>query len=123
LLELRFSSPLFRLGSAAEIQQKLTFLGGGPGQASGVIVMALNDSGSAADGADVDPALSRIVVVFNASATDQVVAVAGAGDLRLSPIQANGSDPVVRDGTIINGSAGTVTVPARTVAVLVQPQS
>ena len=85
--------------------------------------MALNDSGSAADGADVDPALSRIVVVFNASATSQVVPVAGASELRLSPIQANGSDPVVRDGTIINGSAGTVTVPARTVAVLVQPQS
>jgi len=85
--------------------------------------MALSDSGSAADGADLDPALSRIVVVFNASASDQPAAVAGAGDLRLSPIQANGSDPVVRDGTIINGSAGTVTVPARTVAVLVQPQS
>jgi pullulanase-type alpha-1,6-glucosidase len=122
LLKLRFSSPLFRLGSAEEIQQKLTFLGGGPAQASGVIVMALNDSGSAADGADVDPTLSRIVVVFNAAATDQVVPVDGANDLRLSPVQANGSDPVVRDGTIINGGEGTVTVPARTVAVLVQPQ-
>jgi Domain of unknown function (DUF3372) len=110
------------LGSAEEIQQKLAFPIGGPDQASGVIVMALNDSGSAADGTDVDPALSRIVVIFNAAATDQVVPVAAAGDLTLSPIQANGSDPVVRDGTIIDGGNGTVTVPARTVAVLVQPQ-
>jgi len=122
LLKLRFSSPLLRLGSAEEIQQKLAFLDGGPGQASGVIAMVLNDSGSAADGADVDPALSRIVVVFNASAAKTDVPVAGAGDLVLSPIQANGSDPVVRDGTVVNGSGGTVTVPARTVAVLVQPQ-
>ena len=122
LLKLRFSSPLFRLGSAEQIQQKLAFLDGGPGQASGVIAMVLNDSGSTADGADVDPALSRIVVVFNASAAKTDVPVAGAGDLVLSPIQANGSDRVVRDGTVVNGSGGTVTVPARTVAVLVQPQ-
>jgi hypothetical protein len=54
------------LGSAEEIQQKLAFPIGGPDQASGVIVMALNDSGSAADGTDVDPALSGIVVIFNA---------------------------------------------------------
>jgi len=115
LLALRFSSPLFRLGSAALIRTKLSFPLGGPDQPPGVIVMVLDDT----VGPDVDPALDRIVVLFNAAASEQVVPVARAGSLSLSPVQAAGSDPVVRERTVVGG--GTVTVPARTVAVLVQP--
>ena len=115
LLALRFSSPLFRLGSTALIRTKLSFPLGGPDQPPGVIVMVLDDT----VGPDVDPALDRIVVLFNAAASEQVVPVARAGSLSLSPVQAAGSDPVVRERTVVGG--GTVTVPARTVAVLVQP--
>ncbi|MET0866402.1 MAG: pullulanase-type alpha-1,6-glucosidase [Nakamurella sp.] len=112
LLQLRFSSPLFRLGSAALIEQKVSFPIGGADQTPGVIVMVIDDTA----GPDVDPALSRIVVVFNASPGEQVVSVAGAGDLQLSPVQANSADPVVREA-YSDAQDGTLTVPARTVAV------
>ena len=47
-----------------------------------------------------------------------VPALAGSA-LALSPVQASGSDPVVK-GTTWDAATGTATVPARTVAVLVQ---
>ena len=43
LLKLRFSTPLFRLGSAKLIEQKVTFPGSGPDADPGVIVMAIDD--------------------------------------------------------------------------------
>jgi hypothetical protein len=116
LLQLRFSSPLFRLGSAELIQQKVSFPLGGTDQQPGVIVMVIDDT----VGPDLDPQLDRIVVVFNATPTTQDPAVDGAGDLLLSPIQEAGSDDVVKD-TGVDGDS--IEVPARTVAVLVQPQS
>jgi len=113
LLKLRFSSPLFRLGDAATIGQKVSFLTSGPNQTPGVIAMQIDDR----VGADRDPKLKRIVVVFNASPGPQTIAVTGAGALRLSQLQAGGSDPVVRQSTI---GASSVTVPGRTVAVFVE---
>ncbi|MET9272858.1 pullulanase-type alpha-1,6-glucosidase [Kribbella sp. NPDC003557] len=115
LLKLRFSTPLFRLGSAALINQKLSF----PlsGATPGVITMRIDDT----VGADVDPSLKGLVVVFNstnAAVTQQVPGLTGA-NLSLSPVQAGGSDPVVKQ-TTWSSATGTATVPARTVAVLVQ---
>ena len=43
LLRIRFSSPLFRLGSAERIQERVGFPIGGPGQTPGVITMTLDD--------------------------------------------------------------------------------
>ena len=43
-------------------------------------------------------------------------------DFRLSPVQAEGVDDVVRR-TGFDRSTGTVSVPARTVAVLIQKQA
>jgi pullulanase-type alpha-1,6-glucosidase len=117
LLRLRFSSPLFRLGSAAEITRRVTFPIGGPGQTPGVVVMRISDT----VGADLDPTAKGVLVVFNATpgaATQTVPGLAGAA-LTLSPVQAAGSDAVVRT-TSWNAAAGAVTVPARTVAVLVE---
>ena len=115
LLALRFSSPLFRLGTADLIQQKVSFPTGGPGQQPGVIVMVIDDT----VGPDIDPQLNRIVVVFNATPDRLDIPVAEAGDLLLSPTQASGADPVVQDTGV---DADSVDVPARTVAVMVQPQ-
>ncbi|MFF0271188.1 pullulanase-type alpha-1,6-glucosidase [Kribbella sp. NPDC004536] len=115
LLKLRFSTPLFRLGTAALINQKLTFPVSGT--TPGVITMRIDDT----VGADVDPALKGVLVVFNstnAAVTQQVPGLAGA-NLTLSPVQAAGSDPVVKQTTWSSGT-GTATVPPRTVAVLVQ---
>ena len=72
-------------------------------------------------GRDADPALKGLVAVFNASPTSVVQALPGMAhaDLTLSPVQAQGADPVVK-ASRWDAGAGTVTVPARTVAVFVQ---
>ena len=53
LLRIRFSSPLFRLGTADRIQDRVAFPIGGPGQTPGVITMTLDDQG----GRDLDRAV------------------------------------------------------------------
>ena len=114
LLRLRFSSPLLRLGSAELIQQRVAFPIGGPDQTPGVIVMTIDDVG----GSDLDADRERLVVVWNATPSSQIVNVTGAGSLVLHPVQVSGSDDVVKQTTV---GADTVTVPARTVAVLEDP--
>jgi pullulanase-type alpha-1,6-glucosidase len=118
LLRLRFSSPLFRLGTADAINAKVSFPASGTADAhQGVIAMRVDDT----KGTDADPALKGLVVVFNASAepvNQKVPGLAGAA-LALSPVQANGSDPVVRTSAW-DAAGGSATVPARTVAVFVQ---
>jgi pullulanase-type alpha-1,6-glucosidase len=109
LLALRFSSPLFRLGDAKLIQQKVSFPQSGPSQQPGLIVMQIDDT----VGRDMDRKLNKILVVFNATTSAQTVS--GAAGLTLSPLQANGTDAVVKQVTV-NGN--DVTVPALTVAVL-----
>ena len=120
LLRLRSSTPLFRLGDADLIQQKLTFPGSGPDATPGVIVMSIDDT----VGADVDPALNGALVVYNASptSTTQTMPALAGRNFTLSPIQAQGTDPVVKT-TSWDAATGAVTVPARSVAVLVSPAS
>jgi pullulanase-type alpha-1,6-glucosidase len=114
LLRIRFSSPLFRLGSAGLIQQGVAFPTGGPTQTPGVIVMTLDDR----TGPDLDPRYEGIVVVFNASPTrtTQTLPTLAGSTYTLHPIQATGSDPIVRTSTN-DPTTGTFTVPPRTVAV------
>jgi pullulanase-type alpha-1,6-glucosidase len=117
LLEIRESSPLFHLGTERLVQQKVSFPTGGPSQTPGVIVMRIDDT----VGPNVDRALKGLVVVFNASdetATQTLAATAGQR-YNLHPVQANGSDPVVKTATH-NAATGQFTVPARTVAVFAQ---
>jgi pullulanase-type alpha-1,6-glucosidase len=120
LLRLRFSTPLFRLGSAELIRQKVTFPVSGTADAhDGVVVMRVDDT----VGEDVDPALENAVVVFNTSDEPVAQRLPGLGGARLSlsPVQAGGVDPVVKTSRWDAASA-TLTVPARTVAVFVEPR-
>ncbi|MGO4662338.1 pullulanase-type alpha-1,6-glucosidase [Terrabacter sp. 2TAF16] len=118
LLRLRFSTKLFRLGNAAAINAKVTFPVSGTADAKqGVIVMRIDDT----KGVDVDPALRGAVVVFNATpdaVTQKVPGLSGA--VSLSAVQANGADNVVKQAAYDAGSS-SFSVPARTVAVFVQP--
>ncbi|SDV03587.1 alpha-1,6-glucosidases, pullulanase-type [Microlunatus sagamiharensis] len=117
LLEIRRSTPLFALRTRAQVQQKVSFGAGGPDQTPGVITMRIDDT----RGARVDRRWKGVVVVFNASPETTTQPVAGAAGKRfaLHPVQAGGSDAVVRTAAY-DRADGTFTVPGRTVAVFVQ---
>ena len=102
LLRIRTTDKAFSLGTAAQVQSKLSFPLSGKDETPGVITMELGD----------------LVVVFNASPERQeqrVSALAGTG-YRLHPVQASGADSVVRSASY-ERETGTFVVPGRTVAV------
>ena len=119
LLRLRSSTPLFTLGDAEQIRQKVTFPNAGPEATPGLLVMRIDDT----VGPDVDPALDGVVTVFNASdepLTEQIEHMAGLG-YTLHEVQADGADEVVK-GASWDAETGTASVPAHTVAVFVAEQ-
>ena len=67
MLQIRKSSPLFRLQTAVSIQERLQFHNTGPEQIPGLIVMSLDDT----VGEPLDATYDRIVVLFNASPEPQ----------------------------------------------------
>ncbi|CAN5512235.1 hypothetical protein BH23ACT6_BH23ACT6_08870 [soil metagenome] len=118
LLRLRYSSPLFRLGDADAITEKVSFpVSGTPEGRADVIVMHIDDT----VGEDVDPDRQGLLVVFNASGEEVEQAVPGQRPVAwtLSPVQADGSDEVVKAASW-DGLRGVATVPAYTVAVFEQ---
>jgi hypothetical protein len=117
LLEIRKSSRLFRLRTAAEVEQRLTFRNSGPGQIPGLIVMELSDTPAP----DLDPAAEAIIVFFNATDEQQLVTYP---DLRgrhftLHRTQRTSDDVVADVGQFVPGQ-GRFRVPARTTAVFVE---
>ncbi|KQX13069.1 sulfonate ABC transporter ATP-binding protein [Streptomyces sp. Root431] len=102
LQEIRTTEPVFSLATADRVQSALSFPLSGPGETPGVITMRLGD----------------LVVVLNATPQEQKQKVADAAGkgYALHPVQASGSDAVVKSASYEAGS-GTFTVPARTVAV------
>lgn len=119
LLRVRSSVDLLQLGSAELIDEKVTFPNSGADATPGLITMLIDDL----VGDDVDPELEGALVVFNASplpVTEQVDGLAGR-EFALSDAQANGSDEIVKS-TTWDAASGSVTVPARSVAVLVDEQ-
>ncbi|MFZ0530339.1 MAG: pullulanase-type alpha-1,6-glucosidase [Propionicimonas sp.] len=116
LLRLRASTRLFRLGSAERVRAKVSFpVSDTWHQAPGVIVMAIDDRVD-----PVDDRWSGVTVVFNA--TNWVVRQSVPIDLtgfELHPVQAGGSDDVVRTSSVGHDWA---TVPPLTTAVFVRPR-
>nr|WP_082510578.1 pullulanase-type alpha-1,6-glucosidase [Leifsonia sp. Leaf325] len=120
LLRLRSDVDLLRLGSAELIDQKVSFPGSGPAAVPGVIAMSIDDL----VGPDADPDLDGALVVFNASpdAATQALPSLKGRDYALSSVQASGADAVVTQ-TTWNKAAGSVTIPGRSVAVLLDDQA
>ena len=113
-LQIRKSSPLFRLQTADQVMRMLTFLNNGPDQQLGLIVMRLQDLDS------IDPRFSEIVVLINAehkAVTFSDASLAGK-EFVLHPVQQNSNDRVLR-GANYSASSGTFTIPAITTAVFV----
>ncbi|MCI0386615.1 pullulanase-type alpha-1,6-glucosidase [Streptomyces sp. CNQ085] len=106
LLEIRSTEEVFSQSTAAGVQRTLSFPLSGKEETPGVITMRLADG-------DRD-----LVVVLNATPerrTQTVSSLAGAS-YDLHPVQAKGSDAVVRRAAFDRGK-GAFTVPPRTVAV------
>jgi len=114
LLKIRKSSPLFRLQTADQVKQILSFANTGKDQIPGLIVMVLDDPVKDA----LDPHLAQIMVLFNANKEAQTFTLDAAKGLpfHLHPVQADGSDSTVKRSSF-DEDTGTFTVPGRTTAV------
>ncbi len=120
MLRIRFSSPLFRLQSGAEVMERVRFHNTGPDQIPGLIVMSISDDGPA----QLDDTYDLIVVLFNADDDPQTITLADLPDfnLALHPVQAGSADPLVATASFDAGSQ-TFDVPGRTTAVFVGPET
>jgi len=115
LLQIRKSSTLFRLRTGTDVKTRVHFHNVGPTQVPGMIAYSI-------DGTDYPGAtFNRVVVVFNVDKVAKAITVAEliGVNLALHPVQANGSDSVVKAASFVTAS-GELTVPARTVAVFVE---
>ena len=115
MLQLRQSSPLFRLRTAEEIQQRLTFHNTGPEQIPGLIVMSLDDSGAVR----IDPNFNRIVVLFNGRSDEATFTIddLASVEMTLHPLLAASSNSLYTQASYENG---TFTVPPVSTMVFVQ---
>jgi pullulanase len=112
MLSIRKSVALFRLRTAQEVQDHVSFLNTGPSQVPGLIVMKLQDS-AATDG------VTDVVVFFNANDEQQVFHMDeyASRSMQLHTVQRASSDPVVRGASF--QASGDFTVPGRSTVVFV----
>ncbi|WP_405521181.1 pullulanase-type alpha-1,6-glucosidase [Streptomyces canus] len=105
LLRIRTTEKAFSLGTAEQVQSRLSFPLSGKDETPGVITMELGD----------------LVVVFNATlkAQSQRVEALAGSTYQLHPVQVAGADSTVK-GASYERESGTFAVPARTVAVFIR---
>ncbi|MCG8418083.1 MAG: pullulanase-type alpha-1,6-glucosidase [Proteobacteria bacterium] len=121
MLVIRKTSPLFRLRSKAEVMQRVDFLNTGADQQDGLIVMTITDGTCA--GPDLDENLDSIVVLINANDEAQSFVVPGASQFYLHPVQSLFSQDLIVRNASFDDAADRFSIPARTTAVFIQPQS
>lgn len=117
LLEIRYSSRLFRLQTEEDVMARVSFLNTGPDQLPGLIVMRATDL----EGVDLDRKYEQVVVLINANDEAQSFTASelAGSKLFLHQVQLKSVDPVVRKATF-KRSNGTFSIPARTTAVFVE---
>jgi pullulanase len=117
LLAIRASSTLFRLRTADEIKQRLTFLNTGSNQVPTVVAAALDGAGY--DGGS----FSKIVYVINVDKAAHTIVDArfANADYTLHPVHlaSNAADVSVKTASRYDRARGAFTVPARSVSVFV----
>ncbi len=121
LLQIRYSSPLFRLRTAEDIGARLSFHNTGSEQLPGLIIMRLRDDVTGLPA--LDPEFHEIVVVFNVSNRRQTVHLNEfeGSNLRLHALLREGHDPLVKTATFYQFNS-SFSVPAFTTAVFVSPR-
>ncbi len=118
-LEVRGSTPLFSLETAADIQERVSFLNTGANQIPGLISMRIADP---SDGVvDLDEDYDSVITWFNPTRDPIEFAVADlvGADVELHETLVDSVDPVVASSSF-DPSTGTFSVPARTTAVFVE---
>lgn len=120
MLRVRYSSPLFRLTTAEDVQARVVFHNTGPDQIAGVIVMELLDT----VGEDLDPNYAAIVVIFNGYVAPirYTAETLPERNYVLHPVLQASSDAELREAHYIEG-ANTFDVPAYSATVFVVPQN
>jgi pullulanase len=116
MLYIRRSTPLFRLRSGTDVQEKVRFFNVGREQTPGLIVMAIADNGATR----TDPNVGQVVVLFNAAPEELRFSdptFAGA-ELHLHDVLVSSSDERVISASF-DPASGTFSIPARTTAVFV----
>lgn len=115
LIKIRKSSSLFRLRTAEEINNQVTFYNTGVDQVPGIIVMAIRDSEL-----NLDPNYSLVTVLFNANTSEQKITLDELKQtgLVLHPVQQESVDIVIQVATVDNAT-GEFTLPARSTLVFV----
>ena len=111
LLRIRASTPLLRLPSAAQIRERLSFPGSGPGQNPTLVALRLDGRGL--------PGPKAVMALINVAPSAQALELPTEAGARwvLHPVQRQGADARVRrDARFV---AGRFEVPARTAAVFV----
>ena len=131
-LQMAQASPLFSLGSAAEVMDRVGFHNVGRGAMPNLIAMSIDDGAGTVTNtddtprADLDPNHDAVVVVFNGGAEEQTVRIRTATGFALHPEQRESADATVRDAAFVEGETadapGAFTVPPRTTAVFVKAQ-
>ena len=111
-LEIRYSSPLFRLTSADQVQDVVSFHNTGPDQVRGVIMMQLTDTA-----ANLDPNHDALMVIFNTTTEEQTLNLNHATGFTLHPVLVDSADLRVQGAAF---SGGEFSVPALTTAVFVK---
>lgn len=125
LASLRKSSPLFTLGTGAEVMKRVDFRNVGPDQTTGLITMTIDDGTGQTD---LDSAVDGIVVVVNATPTAQTTGSfqdSTGADITLSGYELSSIQSELGTASIGNGATfanGEFSVPAWSVAVFVKPQ-
>jgi pullulanase/glycogen debranching enzyme len=116
MLVIRKTSKLFRLRSADEIKNAVSFYNVGPDQVPGLIVERIVNT------ARVCFPASEAVVLVNATPQTQSFSNPAfrKQSLLLHPVQAFSQDPVVRTSTF-QRNTGTFSIPPRTTAVFIEP--
>jgi pullulanase-type alpha-1,6-glucosidase len=111
MLQIRKSSPLFRLREAEQVNLRVKFLNTGPSQIPGVIAMEID--GCTEPGQPV-PDKGAYLSIFNASDEAVTLPLFGTEAWTLHPVLAGSTDPIVRTAS---HDANGFHVPARTTAV------
>lgn len=118
LLRIRASSPLFRLRSAEEVQQRLRFHNTGPQQVATVIVGELDGSGMA------DAGFAGVLYALNVGLQAETLTLPEAArhGWRLHPVHqaSDATDRRAAEEAIYDAASGTLTVPPRTAVVFVR---